>query len=1038
VRLLSAALDLAPDETSAFLRAAGDADAVGEVRVFLIADIRGYTRFTAEWGDEEAARLASRFAKLCEETVRLFGGELVEMRGDEALVAFSSARHALRAAVALQESASAETEQDPDRPLPVGIGLDAGEPVAVGTGYRGGALNLAARLCSIAESGEILASETIIGLARRTEGLTFVDRGQVILKGIDRPVRVVQVGAEGALADTLPPIQSRVATHPNNLPDEPTRFIGRQREIEEIAARLRETGVRLVTLTGPGGTGKTRLALQVSARLLYTFRDGVFFTDLAPLADAALVPAAILEALGAREDGEADVSGALLRFLSGKQILLILDNFEHLADASAAVAEMLDRCRELTILVTSRMPLRLRREHEYGVEPLATPDVADLTDLSALTQLDSVALFIERAQAVKHSFQLEDDNATAVAEICSRLDGLPLAIELAAARVRLFPPQALLEGLSSRLALLSGGARDLPERQRTLRGAVDWSYSLLTDGEKTMFARTSVFAGGFSLAAAEAVCDPDRQLPIDSLDAVASLVEQNLLRQTGAVEPRLGMLETIREYAKEKLRECREENDIRRAHAHYYLQFAEEAAPKLTEPDGHIWVERLAGEYENLRLALEWFAAKPDTADEGLRLVAALSLFWFFGGRFREGLYWLERMLERGDRAVAPPRIAAMWGAGFLWTLVGDEERARPLLEHSLEQARQVGHDSLIARSLNWLGLLAFFKNDHVRARELWEESVAVARIANDDWCLADVLGTLGSSYPLQGEFQRAMEAGREGLSIARKRGERQGIRMSLFGLALTAVRRGELVAARTWAGEGLAISRDLADLWFVSYFLWILATVSVLMGDLMRAKSEADESLAVARELNAPLLIVCALEASAMAARADGDVRAAETLLLEAESAGRGALVPHSYLAAVLRLRGELAIARGEPTSAEGLLAESLSLSRGLNDDWSTARTLVHLAELKWQEKEADGALPLLRDAIELQRRIEDSLGLAESLECLVRITAEPVDGERARRLQDAASELRAISMQAPARETAQQRVKCLEHAVSLALGRR
>jgi predicted ATPase/class 3 adenylate cyclase len=563
---------------------------------FLIADVRGYTRFTTEHGDEAAARLASRFAELTEGVVRRHEGQVVELRGDEALVAFPSARNALRGAVSLQSAFREAMTRDPLLPLHVGVGLDAGEAVPVSGGFRGGALNLAARLCSIAGAGEIFCSEIVIGLARKTEGITFVDRGEVTLKGLPRPVRVIQIAPEGGLPEELPPLQPILVTHPNNLPAEPTPFIGREREIAQIAGLLQDSHIRMATLTGPGGTGKTRLALQVGSTLLYDFRHGVLFVNLAPLTDPALVPSSIAEVLGVKEEAGKGPMESLVDALTGKHLLLVLDNYEHLLDAAPLIATLLERCRDLHALVTSRMPLHLSWEHEHAVPPLSIPDPRHLPDPERLTQYEAVALFIERARATDDSFTVTNQNAPAVAEICSRLDGLPLAIELAAARIKLFPPRALLQRLNSRLKLLTGGARDRPARQQTLRNTIDWSYALLSPEEQTLFARLSVFAGGCTFEAADAVCNPEGEL--DALEGMISLVDKSLLRREGGDdEPRFVMLETIREYAAERLNVEGGTRQLQGCHLRYYLGFAEHGSPMLGRAGQPGGVERVERDY---------------------------------------------------------------------------------------------------------------------------------------------------------------------------------------------------------------------------------------------------------------------------------------------------------------------------------------------------------------------------------------------------------------------------------------------------------
>ncbi|HZU12997.1 MAG TPA: AAA family ATPase [Chloroflexota bacterium] len=376
------------------------------VRTFLIADVRGYTRFTNDHGDEAAARLADCFAALCEGVVGEHGGRVIELRGDEALCVFDSSRDALRGAVALQAAFMQAVADDPALPLNVGMGLDAGEAIPVRGGYRGGALNLAARLCSIAGGGEILASEGVIHLARKMDGLAFVDRGQVTLNGLTAPVRVLQIAREGDIPAGLPPLQPILVTHPTNLPDDSTLFVGREEEIAAIAGLVRDPHIRLVTLTGPGGTGKTRLALRVGNTLLYDFQDGVFFCDLASLTDASLVASTIAGVLGVKEEGGQDLTGTLTEQLKAKHLLLVLDNFEHLLDAGHLVAHLLDGCRDLHVLVTSRIPLHLSWEQEHSVPPLSLPDAHRVRDAASLSQYESVALFIQRARAAKDGFTL--------------------------------------------------------------------------------------------------------------------------------------------------------------------------------------------------------------------------------------------------------------------------------------------------------------------------------------------------------------------------------------------------------------------------------------------------------------------------------------------------------------------------------------------------------------------------------------------------------------------------------------------------------
>ena len=560
--------------------------------------------------------------------------------------------------------------------------------------------------------------------------------------------------------------------------------------------------------------------------------------------------------------------------------------------------------------------------------------------------------------------------------------------------MKILPADELLLRLGRRLPVLTGGARDAPARQRTLRATIEWSYELLDVEERRLFARLAVFAGGWTLAAAEEVCGAE-------MDALQSLVDKNLVR---VEEGRFGMLETIREYALERFEESSETEELRFRHAEHYFALGLRAEPELTGAEQHVWLERLGSDYENLRATFEWYAATPDGAVHGLRLASALVLFWFNRSLYRDGLHWLEYVLGANPDDETVTRAGALWGAGLLWALVGDAERAGQRLEAALALARRLGDGTNTARSLEVLGLLAFFRNEIRDARRLFEEGADVARRANDRWGLADALGTLSSIYPLQGEFDRAEDVGSEAGAIARKFGDRQGIRMANFGLALTAARRGRLSTARSLSEEGLAICREIGDRWFVSYFLWILASSAAESGDIVAARAYAEESLTIARELEGPLLIVCALDAIAAVARAEGDDEAAERHLAEAVEIGRTTIVPHSYVASALRALGELAAARGALAEADACFEESLALARGVDDPWAAARAIASQATLAEHRREHVHAESLAREALAVQMQIGDELGAVETLERLAAITV-PDEADGAARLLGAAA---------------------------------
>src|SRR5829696_4918744 len=580
-----------------------------------------------------------------------------------------------------------------------------------------------------------------------SEEVSLWDLGEQRLKDLFRPERVFQLTASG-LHSEFPPLRTLEAKL-NNLPLQPTPLVGRVREVEEVAQRLCNEQVRMLTLTGPGGTGKTRLALQAGADLLDEFDDGVFFVALAAITDPELVPSAIAEALGVRESAEQALEESLKSYIRDKRLLLILDNFEQVLEGAPLVGELLGTCPRLKVLATSRIPLRLYGEQEYPVPPLALPDPRALPPVKVLTQYEAVKLFVERARAVKADFEVTNESAPSVAEICARLDGLPLAIELAAARVRLLPPQALLRRLGNRLKLLKGGPRDLPARQQTLRGTIDWSYDLLTEEEKTLFGRLSVFSGGRTLEAIEEICGREGEL--DALEVMESLLEKSLLRQEVGVEgePRFVMLETVHEYAREKLQESGEEQEIKRAHAEYFLALAEEAESQVRGSEAATWLERLEAEHDNMREALSW-ALGQEKVELGLRLAGALWRFWWMRSHYSEGRRWLENALAVDRRGSPSARAMALAGIGEIASQQGDLDQAQEACEEGLKLLAREATEAKIYLLLP-LGKVARMREDYTWATQVNEESVALSREKRDTWGHASSLHSSALVTQIQG-----------------------------------------------------------------------------------------------------------------------------------------------------------------------------------------------------------------------------------------------------------------------------------------------
>jgi predicted ATPase/serine/threonine protein kinase len=660
-----------------------------------------------------------------------------------------------------------------------------------------------------------------------------------------------------AVGDRLADAPARESEpRPNNLPVQRTAFIGRAREAADLHQLLQRPDVYLVTLTGPGGIGKTRLALQVAGEMADRFVGGVCFVGLSAIGERGLIASAIAQAVGVRETANKSPQESLMEYLGGltQPMLLVLDNFEHLVAAAPVVAQMLTAGPKLKVVVTSQAPLHIYGEHEFPVPPLALPDPKSI---------------VERAQAVKHPFTLTKENAPAVAAICARLDGLPLAIELAAARIKLLSPSAMLARLESRLNLLTGGARDLPARQQTLRNTVEWSYGLLNSAEQTLFRRLSVFTGGCTLEAVEAVCDTKGDLGLDVLDGMASLVDKSLVQQVERVdkETRFMMLSTIREYALERLAESGDESATRRAHAAYYLVLAEEGAEEIAAQVE--WLDRFDVEHENIRLAIDYLIKTGD-AEWGMRLGAALFRFWETREHLSEGRDAIGRLLAM-EGAAARPKLRArlLFAAAVLAGAQGDYRSARPLFEESLETCVELDDKRGVAVALNALAVNARDRGELTDASLLFERCVAIWKDLGDPTAIARALSNCASVMKLRGEYERAFSLYEECLTMFRQVGDAAGVAWTLNYLGDVAREKVDLVAARSYCEQSLSEFRRLQDSWGIASTLSDLASLSCDQGNNAEARRLYGESIELFKELGYKRGIARALECLAVSAAA-------------------------------------------------------------------------------------------------------------------------------------------------------------------------
>jgi predicted ATPase/class 3 adenylate cyclase len=788
---------------------------------FLFTDIEGSTRLLQELGDGYAA-VQGEHAAIVRRAVAETGGVEVSTHGDAFFVAFRSPVEAVRAAVAAQRELAAH-DWSPGPPLRVRMGVHTGEGTLGGDDYVGIDVHRAARIADAAHGGQVIVSDATMALVRHIlpGGASLRDLGVHHLRGLADPERLHQLVVDELASDFPPP--RTLDARPNNLPLQLTSFVGREEVIAEVERLLGQA--RLLTLTGPGGSGKTRLALQVAAELLTRFQDGACFVDLSPVTDPALVPAAVANALGVPETAGRPILDGVKEHLRHRELLQVVDNFEQVAAAGPLIEELLTAAPRLRTLVTSRVVLSLRGEQEYAVPPLHVPDPGRLPPgLAVLGAVEAVRLFNERARAANPRFGLTEQNASVVAEITARLDGLPLAIELAATRTKVLTPEQILSRLERRLSILTSGARSLPERQRTLRAAIAWSHDLLDPVERRLFARLSVFTGGWTFESAEAVCDPE-SLGVDALDGLTSLVDKSLVRWTEppGEPPRFSMLETIREFAQEQLQADADLAPVVRRHAEHFLRLAVEAEPHLTGEDQGAWLDRCDAEHANIRAALRW-AVDAGEADRAQRAAGALWRFWQQRGHLAEGRRWLEEVLAMpSGQASTAARAAALTGAGGIawWS---DRGASRALYEEALAIERHLGDPARLAEALYNQAHATAAEHDLQGAARLFDESLELFRQVGNERGVAKVLVMLVVPDATAGAWDRVIARIEEVMAIWGRLDDRLNLAYTLVWLAFAYGRAGRRDDARATALEALKLFHQVDDATGVALALLDLA----------------------------------------------------------------------------------------------------------------------------------------------------------------------------------------------------------------------
>jgi predicted ATPase len=944
----------------------------------------------------------ARHHALVQGAIETSGGYVFQIVGDAFCAAFDTVAAGVAAAVAAQRAVVAEPWDEPG-PIRVRMAVHTGDADFQAGAYKSGeyvsglTLSHASRLLSTAHGGQILVSSAAREMLRDValQEVELRDLGRHRLRDLARSEQVFQVVVPD-LPSVFPPLASLEAV-PHNLPRPLTSFVGRERAIADVKRQL--VGARLLTLTGPGGTGKTRLSLQMATDLLTDFPDGVWLVELAPIADPALATQALAMVLGVREEAGRPLLATLADHLRPRRALLLLDNCEHLIDACARLADdLLRACSEVRIVASSREPLGLTGEVVYRVPPLSVPDPRHVPTIEQSGEYEAIRLFVDRATAVQPEFALTAETVGPVVQITQRLDGIPLAIELAAARVRTLSVRQITEHLNERFRLLTGGSRAALPRHQTLRGLIDWSHGLLTDMERALFRRLSAFVGGWTLEAVCAVGAAGGVNRHDVIDLVGRLVDKSLVLLDDQVsERRYRLLETIRQYALEKLAEAAEGDVVRACHREFYLDLAETAAERMQGPEQVVWLTRLEADHDNLRTALRWSLDRGE-AELGLRLGSALWLFWDTRGYFREGREWLDDLLALGQAAPAPMtpmarralanvldgaarmrgrhsefsqaiefqrRGLAVWrelrdkrgiaealnNLGDVMHQCGDRAGAKPLVEESLALFQELGDRRGIAHALINLGAVFGDEGDTTRARALYEESVPLFEAIEDWRGLAHALDKLGALLCRQGDFARAEALYDRSLRLAEELGDKHAFATALRNLGSIASNGQDHARARRLYEDSVARFRELNDGFCMATSLIGFAVAAHTAGDHERAVDVGDQGLAMLRATDAKGYLALRLDELARAALPHGDVgRAARcyhealTLWVEARDA--------AGMATGLEGMARIVEARGRTPGAQRLRAAAAA--------WREARGLLLPAAIDHDLNSMSASQPL------------------------------------------------------------------------------
>jgi len=946
---------------------------------FLFTDIEGSTRLSQEYPDTLQSALDIHHAIL-KNAVESNNGYVFEIVGDAFCCAFQNAADAVKASVTAQlELANQKWEEAVIR---IRIGIHSGSAEWSNDQYSGYiTLARAARIMSSAYGEQIIISSSTYDLVKdkfdsvKELNVSFRDLGERRLKDVINPIRLYQIIFPG-LREEFPPLKTLDA-RPNNLPAQLTSFIGRDDVLQTLKNLFRQT--RLLTLIGSGGSGKTRLAMQTAADIIDDFSNGVFITEIASVTDGALVVQTLLNSLGIKEEPGRTSDETLTGYLKDKEMLIILDNCEHLINECANLAEMLlTNCAKLKIIATSREALNCSGEQSFRVPSLSLPDTSAGITPENIIHYESVCLFLERALSVNQNFKITKENALALAKICKRLDGIPLAIELAAVRTKILSVEKIYDRLDDRFNLLTGGRRTSLPRQQTLKALIDWSYDLLPEKEKILWSRLSVFTDGWTLESAEEICSDDKISNPEIFDLLITLVEKSIILYD-EVKERYRILETIKQYGEVKLKQLNETDEILSRHLHYFMELSETAESKLDGSETLKWLEKLESEHGNLQSAIAW-SVKSGNREEGQRLAGALGNFWIIRGYYSTGRLLLESILKNIQEISKPVLGKILLRAGGLSRLQGDTEIAKKFYEESLELSREQDNKQRIIECLNDLGIIENNQGNYEQAKKFCEESLALRRKLGDKIGISRSLNNFGLVEFNQGNYEQAQKFFKESISIKRELGDKRGISNTLSNMGNIALNQGDYEGAQKFLEEGLSIRRELGDKNGIAGSLNSLGYMSYNQGKYEQAKSFYEESLSLRRELGDKGGIAVSIHNLGLLFYNNGNYQEAQKLN-EESLALRKELGDKLGIAESLNNLGNVFSNQEKYEQAAKFFEESYELFKKLKEKQGISKSLKNLGILSYNMKNHELALKYFSESLELSRELGDKSDIAESL---------------------------------------------------------